>query len=133
MKFPTTCEEFLTTLKAKSKVEGRQPEKSKSESLDPFNYEEVLKVLGEKGKKCTSSLSSLPHGCHEKSEKPKLEFFLLFSDVLSDCHYTDLINSLLNAFRLKNKQNNLENFRNSLTFQNESDLFTCCYFVATCL
>ena len=51
MKFPTTCEEFLTTLKAKSKVEGRQPEKSKSESLDPFNYEEVLKVLGEKGKK----------------------------------------------------------------------------------
>ena len=60
MKFPTTCEEFLTTLKAKSKVEGRQPEKSKSESLDPFNYEEVLKVLGEKGKKCTSSL--IPHG-----------------------------------------------------------------------
>ena len=51
MKFPTTCEEFLTTLKAKSKVEGRQPEKSKSESLDPFNYEEVLKVLGEKEKK----------------------------------------------------------------------------------
>ena len=61
MKFPTTCEEFLTTLKAKSKVEGRQPEKSKSESLDPFNYEEVLKVLGEKGKKCTSSLSSPPY------------------------------------------------------------------------
>lgn len=49
MKFPTTCEEFLTTLKAKSKVEGRQPEKSKSESLDPFNYEEVLKVLGRFG------------------------------------------------------------------------------------
>ena len=91
MKFPTTCEEFLTTLKAKSKVEGRQPEKSKSESLDPFNYEEVLKVLGEKGKKCTSSLSSPPHGCHEKNEKP-----------------------------------NLKNFRNSLTIQNESDLFTCC-------
>ena len=47
MKFPTSCEEFLTTLKAKSKVEGRQ-EKSKSESCESFNYEEVLKVLGEK-------------------------------------------------------------------------------------
>ena len=87
MKFPTTCEEFLTTLKAKSKVEGRQPEKSKSESLDPFNYEEVLKVLGEKGKKCTSSLSLLPHGCYEKNETPIFK-----------------------------------KFRNSLTFQNESDL-----------
>ena len=58
MKFPTTCEEFLTTLKAKSKVEGRQPEKSKSESLDPFNYEEVLKVLGEKGKKVHLELTT---------------------------------------------------------------------------
>jgi len=46
MKFPTTCEEFLTTLKAKSKVEGRQ---QKSESCDSFNYEEVLKVLGRFG------------------------------------------------------------------------------------
>ena len=51
MKFPTTCEEFLTTLKAKSKVEGRCEQKSKSESCDSFNYEEVLKVLGEKEKK----------------------------------------------------------------------------------
>ena len=50
MKFPTTCEEFLTTLKAKSKVEGRQ-QKSKSESCDSFNYEEALKVLGEKSRK----------------------------------------------------------------------------------
>ena len=69
MKFPTTCEEFLTTLKAKSKVEGRQPEKSKSESLDPFNYEEVLKVLGEKGKKCTSSLSAPHHMVFTKNPK----------------------------------------------------------------
>ena len=51
MKFPTTCEEFLTTLKAKTKVEGRCEQKSKSESCDSFNYEEVLKVLGENGGK----------------------------------------------------------------------------------
>ena len=76
MKFPTTCEEFLTTLKAKSKVEGRQPEKSKSESLDPFNYEEVLKVLGEKGKKkCTSSLSSPPMVFTKKKKSPNSKKF----------------------------------------------------------
>ena len=75
MKFPTTCEEFLTTLKAKSKVEGRQPEKSKSESLDPFNYEEVLKVLGEKGKKCTSSLSSPPMVFTIKKKSPNSKKF----------------------------------------------------------
>ena len=30
-------------------------------------------------------------------------FFLLFYNILSDCHYFNVINSLLNAFRLKNK------------------------------
>ena len=58
MKFPTTCEEFLTTLKAKSKVEGRQ-QKSKSESCDSFNYEEALKVLGEKRRKSAREISDL--------------------------------------------------------------------------
>ena len=85
MKFPTTCEEFLTTLKAKSKVEGRQPEKSKSESLDPFNYEEVLKVLGEKGKKCTSSLSSPPHGwLSGKKRKSKFKIQSIFDLIRLD-------------------------------------------------
>ena len=28
-------------------------------------------------------------------------YFLLFYNILSDCHYSDVINSLLNAFRLK--------------------------------
>ena len=31
-------------------------------------------------------------------------FFLLFHNILSDCHYSDVINSLLNAFRLKKMQ-----------------------------
>jgi hypothetical protein len=30
-----------------------------------------------------------------------LSFFLLFHNILSDCHNSDVINSLLNAFRLK--------------------------------
>ena len=38
---------------------------------------------------------------HSKNVFVKLKHTLLFHNILSDCHYSDVINSLLNAFRLK--------------------------------
>ena len=42
-------------------------------------------------------------GAHEPTQ-----FFLLFYNILSDCHYSDVINMLLNAFMLKKGIGNSE-------------------------
>ena len=54
MKFPKSCEEFLTTFKglkaAKGRVEGQKEGAQKSQSADEwFNYQEVLKSIGDYG------------------------------------------------------------------------------------
>ena len=46
--FPKSFEEFLTSLKAKSKVEGQKTNQNEA-SPDPFNFDEVLKIIGRFG------------------------------------------------------------------------------------
>ena len=48
MKLPVTVTEVLATLKAKSKVKGQESKPSK-ENQEPFDFEEILKVIGHYG------------------------------------------------------------------------------------
>ena len=53
-------------------------------------------------------------------------FFILFYNILSDCHYSDVMNSLLNAFRLKKDIHPLFHFifrSNPLTSRFREPLF----------